>query len=269
MYSAQLLDHFEHPRNSGELPDADAHVRIENPACGDILELTIKMDAGRIAAIGFRAKGCVPAMACASAVTELAKGKSANDALAIGKDDDCQFGWRLAGGLRPRGAIGDRCAPGSPAESRLSSSCLQTQHRPAFVYVPLRSCSRPAGDQRPHRIREPACDARVPPLLDGVKECRRKRIARSDRIRHFHFEARNLTILAVMKKGTATLAKGDADDFAPVLLTPAAAELLDRRTLSSSIEGSIEEFRLAVAQLYHVGMRRQLLNDAQTPVAVA
>ena len=95
MYSAQLLDHFEHPRNSGELPDADAHVRIENPACGDILELTIKMDAGRIAAIGFRAKGCVPAMACASAITELVRGKSPNDALAIGKDDVV----RTVGGL--------------------------------------------------------------------------------------------------------------------------------------------------------------------------
>jgi nitrogen fixation protein NifU and related proteins len=85
MYSPQLLDHFERPRNSGELPDADAQVRIENPACGDILELAIKMDAGRIGEIRFRAKGCVPAMACASAMTELAKGKSRQEASAIGK----------------------------------------------------------------------------------------------------------------------------------------------------------------------------------------
>ncbi len=85
MYSPQLLDHFERPRNSGELPDADAHVRVENPACGDILELAIKMDAGRIGEIRFRAKGCVPAMACASAMTELAKGRSRQEASAIGK----------------------------------------------------------------------------------------------------------------------------------------------------------------------------------------
>ena len=85
MYSPQLLDHFERPRNSGELPDADAQVRIENPACGDILELAIKMNAGRIAEIRFRAKGCVPAMACASAMTELVKGKSPQEASAIGK----------------------------------------------------------------------------------------------------------------------------------------------------------------------------------------
>src|SRR5271157_2716926 len=87
MYSPQLLDHFEHPRNSGELPGADAHVRIENPACGDILELAIKMDAGRIAEIRFRAKGCVPAMACASAMTELAKGKQTQEAARISKGE--------------------------------------------------------------------------------------------------------------------------------------------------------------------------------------
>jgi nitrogen fixation protein NifU and related proteins len=85
MYSPQLLDHFEHPRNSGDLPDANAQVRVENPACGDILELAIKMNAGRIEEIRFRAKGCVPAMACGSAMTELVKGKSRQAANAIGK----------------------------------------------------------------------------------------------------------------------------------------------------------------------------------------
>ena len=85
MYSPLLLDHFERPRNSGELPDADAQVRIENPACGDILELAIKLNAGRIGEIRFRAKGCVPAMACASAMTELARGKSRHEAGAISR----------------------------------------------------------------------------------------------------------------------------------------------------------------------------------------
>lgn len=85
MYSPQLIDHFEHPRNVGELPCADAHVRIENPACGDILELAIKVNAGRIADVRFRAKGCVPAMACASALTELAKGKHPQEASRISK----------------------------------------------------------------------------------------------------------------------------------------------------------------------------------------
>lgn len=71
MYSVQVLDHFQHPRNSGEVAHPDASVQIENPACGDILQLTIRLAEGRIAEIRFKAKGCVAAMACGSLVTEL------------------------------------------------------------------------------------------------------------------------------------------------------------------------------------------------------
>ncbi len=80
MYSPQVLDHFEHPRNAGTLADADASARIENPACGDVLELTVKVSEGRIAEIRFRAKGCVAAMACGSALTELVSGMSVDAA---------------------------------------------------------------------------------------------------------------------------------------------------------------------------------------------
>jgi nitrogen fixation protein NifU and related proteins len=76
MYSAQLLDHFEHPRNPGEVDHPDAFAQVENPACGDVLKLTLKIDGGRILDARFRAKGCVPAMACGSAITELVKGKT-------------------------------------------------------------------------------------------------------------------------------------------------------------------------------------------------
>jgi nitrogen fixation NifU-like protein len=87
MYSPQLLDHFEHPRNAGELADATSRRRIENPACGDILELAVRVVDGRVEDIRFRAKGCVPAMACASAVTQLAKGNSVRAVQAIRKED--------------------------------------------------------------------------------------------------------------------------------------------------------------------------------------
>jgi nitrogen fixation protein NifU and related proteins len=80
MYSPQLLDHFEHPRNAGEVANPDASVQIENPACGDILKLTLRIENGRIAEIRFRAKGCVPAMACASALTELVQGRTPQEA---------------------------------------------------------------------------------------------------------------------------------------------------------------------------------------------
>ena len=87
MYSSELLDHFEHPRNAGELAEADARVRVENPACGDILGLSVRVQNGRIDEIRFLAKGCAPAMACGSLITELASGKSIAEATAIRAED--------------------------------------------------------------------------------------------------------------------------------------------------------------------------------------
>lgn len=86
MYSAQLLDHFQNPRNAGEVEKADAGAEIENPVCGDILRLTLKIEAGRIAEIRFRAKGCVPAIACGSALTELVTGKTLDETRSVQRD---------------------------------------------------------------------------------------------------------------------------------------------------------------------------------------
>ena len=87
VYSAELLDHFQNPRNAGEVADPDRSARLENPVCGDILELTLKLEGRRIADIRFRAKGCVPAMACGSAITELAKGKNVDQARQVSRED--------------------------------------------------------------------------------------------------------------------------------------------------------------------------------------
>ena len=86
MYSSQLLDHFEHPRNAGDLAHADARVRMENPACGDILELSVKVEENNIREIRFLAKGCVPAMACGSLITEMVAGKSVAAARSIRRE---------------------------------------------------------------------------------------------------------------------------------------------------------------------------------------
>jgi nitrogen fixation NifU-like protein len=86
MYSAQLLDHFQNPRNTGEVADADAVAEIENPACGDVLRLSLKIRAGRTAEVRFKAKGCVPTMACASALTELVAGQTLEDISAITRE---------------------------------------------------------------------------------------------------------------------------------------------------------------------------------------
>lgn len=86
MYSPQVLDHFEHPRNAGKVANPDACVRIENPACGDILELTLKLAGDRIDEVRFLAKGCVASMACASALTEMVKGKAIEDARKLSRE---------------------------------------------------------------------------------------------------------------------------------------------------------------------------------------
>jgi nitrogen fixation protein NifU and related proteins len=90
MYSPQLLDHFEHPRNPGEVPNADATVQVENPACGDILQLSLKVSKGHIGEIRFLAKGCVPAMACGSALTELVSGITLEAARGLRREEIVQ-----------------------------------------------------------------------------------------------------------------------------------------------------------------------------------
>ncbi len=87
VYSAELLDHFQNPRNAGEVESPDRAARLENPVCGDILELTLKLEGKRIVEIRFRAKGCVPAMACGSAITELAKGKTVEEARRVSREE--------------------------------------------------------------------------------------------------------------------------------------------------------------------------------------
>jgi nitrogen fixation NifU-like protein len=87
VYSPELLDHFENPRNVGDVADPDASAQIENPACGDVLKLSLKLHGDRIAEIRFRAKGCVPAIACGSAVTELVKGLNVAQALQVSREE--------------------------------------------------------------------------------------------------------------------------------------------------------------------------------------
>ena len=87
MFSAQVLDHFQHPRNAGEVANPDASCQIENPACGDVLKLTLKVIGGRINEIRFLAQGCVPAMACASLMTQLVQGKTIAEARQLRREE--------------------------------------------------------------------------------------------------------------------------------------------------------------------------------------
>ncbi len=76
MYSKKVIEHFLNPRNMGELADADVVVEEGNPVCGDMMRVYLKMDGDHIRDIKFMTFGCAAAIACASIVSELAKGKS-------------------------------------------------------------------------------------------------------------------------------------------------------------------------------------------------
>ena len=87
MYSPQVLDHFEHPRNPGLVNAPHVTAMVENPVCGDVLKLTARISQDRIVEIKFLAKGCVPAMACASALAEFLEGKTLAEASALKRED--------------------------------------------------------------------------------------------------------------------------------------------------------------------------------------
>jgi nitrogen fixation NifU-like protein len=87
MYHPTLLHHFEHPRHVGELTDADARVTVENPACGDIMSLSIKLAGGTISDARFRTKGCVAAIACGSRLTEMIISKTIQQVRALDRKE--------------------------------------------------------------------------------------------------------------------------------------------------------------------------------------
>ena len=76
MYSEKVLDHFHHPRNVGELANATVAIEATNPVCGDLLKLWVEVSDGRVAQVKFKVEGCIPAVACASWLTERMLGES-------------------------------------------------------------------------------------------------------------------------------------------------------------------------------------------------
>jgi nitrogen fixation NifU-like protein len=85
MYSQKVLDHFHHPRNVGEIPEA-AVVEASNPVCGDLMKLWAIVRDGRIMEAKFKVAGCVPAVACGSWLTEAIIGKPLDEAAALTPD---------------------------------------------------------------------------------------------------------------------------------------------------------------------------------------
>ena len=83
LYSDKVMDHFEHPRNVGEIENPDAVGQVGNPKCGDIMKMYLKIEDGIIVDVKFKTFGCGSAIATSSMATELIKGKSVEEALQL------------------------------------------------------------------------------------------------------------------------------------------------------------------------------------------
>ena len=97
MYSATVMDHFTHPRNTGVIEDADGVGEVGNPQCGDMMTFYIKAKENRLEDVKFQTFGCVAAIAVSSMVSEMAKGKKLDEAQQISRQGVAQ----ALGGLPP------------------------------------------------------------------------------------------------------------------------------------------------------------------------
>lgn len=80
LHSEKVLDHFQHPRNVGVLPEANGVATVENPQCGDTTRLFIRVEADRIADVRWQTRGCSTAIAASSAASEMIKGLPVSEA---------------------------------------------------------------------------------------------------------------------------------------------------------------------------------------------
>lgn len=97
IYSEKVMEHFKNPRNVGEIPDADGIGEVGNPVCGDMMTFYIKVKDNRLVDIKFKTFGCGAAIAVSSIVTEIAMGKTLEEALKINRQDVA----KELGGLPP------------------------------------------------------------------------------------------------------------------------------------------------------------------------
>jgi nitrogen fixation NifU-like protein len=87
MYNEKVMEHFRNPHNMGEIPDADGIGTVGNPVCGDLMTIYIKVKNNRLEDIRFKTFGCGAAIATSSMTTDLAKGKTLEEAMKITRAD--------------------------------------------------------------------------------------------------------------------------------------------------------------------------------------
>ena len=87
MYNEKVMDYFSNPRNVGEIEDADGVGQVGNPTCGDMMNIYIKVEDGILTDVKFKTFGCGAAIATSSMITEMAIGKTIEEALEITRND--------------------------------------------------------------------------------------------------------------------------------------------------------------------------------------
>jgi nitrogen fixation NifU-like protein len=90
-YTDKVLDHFKNPRNQGSIESPDGVGKLGNPACGDVMKIYISVEDDKIRDIKFETMGCAAAIAVSSAMTEIVKGKSLDEADKITKDEVVEY----------------------------------------------------------------------------------------------------------------------------------------------------------------------------------
>ena len=98
MYTPKVMEHFSNPHNVREIPDADGIGEVGNPVCGDMMTIYLKIKDNTIEDIKFKTFGCAAAIATSSIITEMARGKTLEDALKISRNDVA----KELGGLPPQ-----------------------------------------------------------------------------------------------------------------------------------------------------------------------
>lgn len=83
LYQEVILDHYKRPRNRGGVDPHDSDIEMRNPSCGDEIRLQMRLENGRIAHVAFTGSGCAVSQASSSMMTDLVKGKTPEEALAV------------------------------------------------------------------------------------------------------------------------------------------------------------------------------------------
>ena len=136
MYSEKVMEHFRNPRNVGEIENADGVGEIGNPVCGDMMTFYVKIDNGTLTDVRFKTFGCGAAIAVSSMVSEMAKGKTVDEAMKISNADVA----KELGGLPPWVSLIDALVVQQPAEcldSAFSQEKAESQRPPRERSLPV------------------------------------------------------------------------------------------------------------------------------------